>query len=125
MTYNRAPERPQELFHTDVATHTVYIDDCVGLSKLGPICKVAQNRGIGEHYTIIRVPAAQLRRLVNARRRTYDSGQSKSVSRSRVGRSVKPSPPGYTPTSQLTHREKRKRYGLGFAPLRDWWPKTS
>ncbi len=116
MTYSRAPERPVDMFCTDTKTNTVYIDDRVGLSKLGPIFKVAKNRGMGEHFTVIRVPAAQLRRLVALRR------NKEPVSRNGADDSSKPTPPGYIPAGQLTNAQRRERFKIGFAPLRDWWP---
>ncbi len=119
MTFSRAPERPQEMFHTDVKNLTVYIDDRVGLGKLGPIMKVAKMRGMGEHFTVLRVPAAQLKRLT-ALRRNKELG-----SRNGVNMQGKPTPPGSRPTSQLTHAERRERFKIGFAPMRAWWPVTS
>jgi len=117
MTYQRAPERFANLFHTDVEAQTVWVQEGLGLKTMSKVDTVARAR-LRPGYVIIRVPHAQLRRIV-ATRRAKESKYAPVVNAS-----GKPTPPSRNQGAQLTNQERRKRYGLGFAPMSAWWPKS-
>ncbi len=105
-----------DLFVTDVREQVLYLNDGVGLKVLGDISLLADIR-LQPGYTTLRVPSGQLRRLITALRVNKEP-----ASRNGGGTSNKPTPPGSVPNSQLTRTERRAKYGIGVAPMRDWWP---
>lgn len=105
-----------DMFVTDVYEQVLYIDEGLGLSSLGKVSLVADLR-LRPGYTTLRVPSAQLRGLIKTLRVNKEPS-----SRNAVRVSSKPTPPGHIPNSQLTRTERRAKYGIGVAPLRDWWP---
>jgi len=140
----KAPARPwSQQFQTDVENQILYLDDRCGLGSLGRITAVAGLR-LRPGYITMRVPARQLRRVLSMRHRHTQTvsnrvkqGQTVS-SNKKAGQTVsgkvtsKPIPPVSPRTSQpissqvssrdLSNAERRARYKLDSAPMRDWWP---
>lgn len=86
--------RWQDRFATDVRKGTLYLDERAGLGEIGEIHLVALRR-LGPLYVTIRVPEAQLRKIMALR------AKQEAVSRNGMGASEEPTPPVIGPDGQL------------------------